>query len=217
MSEFPGIITVLAGVNGAGKSSVAGASVRSGGGEYFNPDEAARRYRETVPGTTQEQANAWAWETGRKRLEEAISRELAFTFETTLGGNTIPGMLLDAARAGIPVWIFYVGLSSAELHLARVRQRVAYGGHDIPEAKIRERWENSLRNLIFLVPHLNALSVFDNSAEGDPASGKSPAPLHILSMRGGKITQMISPPEAPLWTKPLLVAAMRQDPEWTGT
>ena len=37
-----GIITVLAGVNGAGKSSVAGNYIRQTGGDYYNPDEATR-------------------------------------------------------------------------------------------------------------------------------------------------------------------------------
>jgi predicted ABC-type ATPase len=47
---------VLAGTNGAGKSSVAGALIRSSGGDYFNPDEVAKRLRSTQPGLTQRQA-----------------------------------------------------------------------------------------------------------------------------------------------------------------
>lgn len=52
-------IHVLAGVNGAGKSSIGGAAVRQHGGEYFNPDEAARALREKDPTLTQADANTW--------------------------------------------------------------------------------------------------------------------------------------------------------------
>ena len=39
-------IYVLAGVNGAGKSSIGGAMIRAAGGQYYNPDEAARQLME---------------------------------------------------------------------------------------------------------------------------------------------------------------------------
>lgn len=212
MPEPRQAIVVLAGVNGAGKSSVAGASLRANGGDYFNPDEEARRYRELQPDATVEQANAWAWRMGKGRLEIAIARNLAFHFETTLGGNTIPDLLLRAATNGTPVRMFYVGLATPELHIERVRQRVARGGHDIPEEKIRERWEKSLFNLIRLLPHLSELRVFDNSSPADPATGQAPMPLPLLAMREGLILQMAEASVTPVWAKPLLAAALRLDP-----
>lgn len=57
-------IWVLAGTNGAGKSSVAGAILRRSGGDYFNPDEVAQRLRSADPLLTQRQANAAAWAAG---------------------------------------------------------------------------------------------------------------------------------------------------------
>src|SRR2546422_5178074 len=50
-----------------------------------------------------------------------------------------------------------VGLSSAELHIARVRARVAKGGHDIPEPRIRDRYDRSRLNLIHLMARLTEL------------------------------------------------------------
>ena len=49
------------------------------------------------PGLGQTEANAAAWEQGRKLLERAIDQGLDFTFETTLGGSTMPGLLAEAA------------------------------------------------------------------------------------------------------------------------
>ena len=67
---------VLAGVNGGGKSSIGGAMIRSAGGEYYNPDEAARRLMQVNPGLDQTAANAAAWQQGRRLLERAIVERL---------------------------------------------------------------------------------------------------------------------------------------------
>ena len=95
-----------------------------------------------------------------------------FAFETTLGGKTITALLERALGAGGEVRIWYVGLSTPELHLARVRARVARGGHDIPEAQIRARYDASRLNLIRMLPHLTELRVYDNSVEAVPQHGR---------------------------------------------
>ena len=121
-------IYVLAGVNGAGKSSIGGAMIRASGGEYYNPDEAAKALIAANPGLEQAKANAAAWRQGKRLLERAITERLDFAFETTLGGGTMTGILADAAAAGFEVRVFYVGLASPELHLERVSRRVGAGG-----------------------------------------------------------------------------------------
>src|ERR1700694_843002 len=93
-------IGVLAGVNGAGKSSLGGALVRGAGVEYFNPDEAARQIRH-ARGCASDVANSIAWEEGKRRLEAAISSRISYVFESTLGGRTIPALLVKAAQSGI--------------------------------------------------------------------------------------------------------------------
>lgn len=67
-------IVVLAGTNGAGKSSVAGAALRQAGGDYFNPDEVASRLREVDPALSRRKANSRAWHVGRHLLERAIEQ-----------------------------------------------------------------------------------------------------------------------------------------------
>jgi predicted ABC-type ATPase len=202
-------IFVLAGTNGAGKSSVAGARFRRRGGDYFNPDEATREILNRNPGTTLDQANSGAWLEGKRLLERAIARKLDFAFETTLGGNTIPSLLEQALDSGIEVAIWYVGLESPELHIARVRERVARGGHDIPEAKIRERYDQSRLNLIRLIPKLTELRLFDNSAPGDPVRGIPPKPKLILHLEKGKIVGGCVLDDVPDWAKPIVAAALR--------
>jgi predicted ABC-type ATPase len=199
---------VLAGTNGAGKSSIAGAMLRQAGAEYFNPDEAARLIQSANPGTSQVDANAAAWQQGKRLLERAIAERSDFAFETTLGGRTITGLLERALSSGIEVRVWYVGLDTPERHVARVRARVARGGHDIPEARVRDRFDTSRLNLIRLLPRLTELVVYDNSAEADPRSGTAPEPLLVLRWARGKIAESCALPLTPAWAKPILAAAM---------
>ncbi len=181
---------------------------RAAGADYFNPDEAAKALIVANPGLEQINANAAAWHQGRRLLERAIAERLDYAFETTLGGSTIPRLLAEAASQGIEVRVWYVGLASPEAHIARVRQRVAAGGHDIPDSTIRRRWRHSRLNLVQLLPALTELRVYDNSAETDPASGHAPQPLLVLHVDRGRI---VGPPDlssTPDWAKPIVAAAL---------
>ncbi|MET0541662.1 MAG: hypothetical protein ABWZ88_07895, partial [Variovorax sp.] len=177
---MPANIFVLAGVNGAGKSSIGGAALQARKVPYFNPDLAARALQDANPNLSLEAANGHAWEYGRRGLERALEEGGNYAFETTLGANTIPDMLLAGARAGALVHVWYAGLSSPERHIQRVQDRVTAGGHAIPEHKIRERYLSSRANLVKLLPYLASLRVYDNSAEGDPKAGKAPKPVLLL-------------------------------------
>ena len=203
----PACIYVLAGTNGAGKSSLAGAMFLQAGVEYFNPDQAARLIRLRHPRASQADANGAAWTEGKRLLERAIAERLTFAFETTLGGTTMTALLERALAAGLEVRVWYVGLSSPELHLARVRARVARGGHDIPAAQVRARYDSSRLNLIRLVPRLTELRVYDNSAEADPRAGVAPSPELILRMVRGKVVESCALARAPGWAKPILSAS----------
>jgi predicted ABC-type ATPase len=200
-------IQVLAGVNGAGKSSIGGAEMRAAGSNYYNPDEATRQLQEK--GASLDDANARAWALGRTLLERAIDRGLDFAFETTLGGSTIARLLREASERGIEVFVWYVGLASADLHLARVRARVRRGGHDIPETLIRQRYERSRLNLISLLPSLTQLRLYDNSAEGDPAAGVTPRPRLVLHFDRGMIVGPADLSATPEWARPVVAAVLR--------
>ena len=202
-------IYVIAGVNGAGKSSVAGETFRQSGADYYNPDEAARRLVTANPSLNQPEANSAAWHEGVRLLKRSIDERLDFAFETTLGANTIPRLLREAANAGIEIYVWYVGLESPELHIARVKARVARGGHDISEKDIRRRYQHSRLNLIELLPFLRALRIFDNSAEADPAGGQTPKPKLVLWMERGKILEPKDLTGTPGWAKPIVAAAMK--------
>jgi predicted ABC-type ATPase len=161
------------------------------------------------PGMKQSEANAAAWHQGRRLLERAIAERLDFAFETTLGGSTLSRLLAQAADSGAEVHVLYIGLASPELHLARVRSRVRAGGHDIPEADIRRRYEHSRLNLVHLLPKLASLRVYDNSAEADPAKGRAPEPRLVLHLEKGRIRNPEDLASTPAWAKPVVAAALK--------
>lgn len=203
-------IYVLAGTNGAGKSSIGGSAFREHGSDYFNPDEAARRLRVGNPKLSQAEANSAAWHHGRHLLERAVKERLNFNFETTLGGNSITKLLEQALQRQIEVRIWYIGLDNVEKHMARVKARVKRGGHDIPESDIRKRFDQSRLNLIRLLPHLTELRVYDNSVEADPQTGKSPTPRLILHTLRGKLVGPRRLAGTPEWAKPIVAAALQK-------
>lgn len=175
---------VLAGVNGAGKSSIGGFLLQRIGLDWFNPDTFARELV-AATGCDQLEANAAAWHEGMRRLDDAIADVRNYAFETTLGGNTVPQKIL-AASATHDVLLWFCGLDTPERHIARVHSRATAGGHDIPAAKIRERYPRALENLIGLMPHLARLQVYDNSLDV-VKNAAIPDPLLVLAMADGKL------------------------------
>ena len=200
---------VLAGTNGAGKSSIAGAMLLEQGVTYFNPDQAAAQIREENPHLSLTEAQSIAWREGLRLLKRAIAERLDYAFETTLGGKTITKLLEGAATSGVEVRVWYVGLDSAERHIARVGARVKRGGHDIPEQKIRERFARSILNLMRLMPRLTELRVYDNSFEADPHTGANPEPNLILHLDHGRIVGGCELAATPEWAKPVVLTALR--------
>jgi predicted ABC-type ATPase len=198
---------VIAGPNGAGKSSIVGEMIRESGGQYYNPDEVARRLRELERRLPAERANEIAWREGKRLLEESIEARRNFAFETTLGGRTIAATLHHAADCGFAIRMWFLALDSAEMHIERVTARVVAGGHDIPAEIIRERYTRSRHNLVLLLPRLESLKLFDNSIVA-PVSGKA-RPRLLLDWQNGSIRNRDVLVETPSWAKAIVAAALK--------
>jgi len=203
------VLHVLAGVNGSGKSSIGEEMFLAEGSVIFNPDTIARRIRALHPDISLTLANSHAWQIGKSLLEQAIAERRDYRLEATLGGRTITQLLQSAVKEGHQLQVWFCGLESPELHIQRVRARVALGGHGIPEEKVREGWTSSRKNLIRLLPHIHHLRVIDNSKEADPAEGKQPRPVLLLEMKKRKITAPADLSQAPDWAQPIIAAAIR--------
>ena len=206
------LIFVLAGVNGAGKSTAGERELTQAGLTWFNPDTFTRKLIASS-GASLEDANAMAWQQGVRQLDAALTNGTDYAFETTLGGKTIARKLRGASKTH-DVLMWFTGLDSPEHHIARIQLRVSRGGHDIPEAKVRERYASSRNNLIALLPHLTQLQVYDNSIDaivGQPM----PNPTLLLQLEAGRITypnDIDTLKHTPDWAKPILMAALSRLP-----
>ncbi len=202
-------IMVLAGVNGAGKSSLLGTMLREQDSDWFNPDAVAERLK--LAGWDQRMANARAWEVGKSRLVHAMASNDDYAFETTLGGNTIPSLIREAME-GHEVTMWFCGLESADLHIKRVANRVENGGHHVAADLIRARYERSRENLISLMDGLTTLRVYDNSVPLDEQNGGLKL---VLDLRKGVISTPGNREElrhTPEWAMPIVQRALQLYP-----
>jgi len=173
-SSHPSIV-VLAGPNGAGKSTAAPFLLRDTLAvlEFVNADQIAQGLSAFDPDTV-------AVTAGRlmlARLDDLARQHASFAFETTLASRSFAPWLRRRLFEGYTVHVVFLWLASAELALARVAERVARGGHDVPEEVVRRRYRAGLRNLFSLYrPLATTWRVYDSGDFHAPrlmASGQS--------------------------------------------
>ncbi len=140
-------IIIIAGPNGAGKTSFANEYYASENhqSEYINADEIARRLKKE--GVSTGQLDLKAGREMLKRIEELAQQRQNFTLETTLANLGYARKIPTWQKQGYVVILVYLRLPSIEDALARVKRRVELGGHNIPEATIRRRFDRSLSYL----------------------------------------------------------------------
>lgn len=86
-----------------------------------------------------------------------------FTFETVMSSPDKVEFLELAQRKGYRTYLYYVSTDSVDINIQRVANRVAEGGHDVPEDKIRKRYKGSLDLLPAAVEATDRAYIFDNS------------------------------------------------------
>lgn len=98
--------------------------------------------------------------------QKLIAAGESFTFETVMSHPSKVDLLRMAREKGYRTYLYYIATNDAEINVARVRIRVAAGGHPVPEHLIRARYERSLHLLPEAIKHSNRAYIFDNSGEG---------------------------------------------------
>lgn len=162
MTEDSPTIIVLGGPNGAGKTSSArtlladtlsvltfvNADVIAQGLAGFDPDSAAIEASRIM----------------LDRLRALAARRESFAFETTLAARSYAAWLHELRQTGYIVHLIYFWLATADLAVNRVAERVRFGGHDVPQKTIRQRYQRSLTNFFTLYsPQVNFWRVYDNT------------------------------------------------------
>ena len=155
-------ILVIAGPNGAGKTTFA---------TEFLPHEADcpifLNADLIAAGLSPFRPSRVALEAGRLVLKQidALARQgRSFAFETTLSGRGHARRIAQWQEQGYRVKLFFLRLPTPEAAIARVAQRVTEGGHDVPEAVIRRRFQEGWRNFEEMYRGLvDGWAVYDNS------------------------------------------------------
>ncbi len=147
--------TLIAGVNGTGKSSLRGVLEGQGVnlGHIVDADLIAK------------QNHMDAVRAGRQAIEEiegCLARNASFTQETTLAGKRIEKTLRQARKQGYYVVLYYIGLSSAQESLLRIQNRVRKGGHDIPPEDVKRRFSGRWEALKRVFPYCDEVIFYDN-------------------------------------------------------
>ena len=137
-------IIIIAGPNGAGKTTLARELLPNEANisTFINADLLAA-------GLDPLQPERAAFQAGRMMLQmidDCVRRGESFAFETTLSGRSYARMIPRWREDGYWVTLVYLRVSSPEVVISRVRQRVLEGGHDVPEDVIRRRFHASLYN-----------------------------------------------------------------------
>lgn len=97
----------------------------------------------------------------RKLLE----RKATFTFETVMSHRGKVALLAEAQHAGYRTYLYYVATDDPEINVSRVANRVALGGHHVPEDKVVSRYHRSLELLMEAIKHASRAYIFDNSTD----------------------------------------------------
>ena len=155
------ILTVIAGPNGSGKTSFTRTlDLRD---ELLNPDEVAAQMSPSAPGNAAIQAGREVL----RRMAAHLKAGTSFGLETTLAGEGPLRTIRTAKQQGFVINLIYIALDTPERNIDRVTERVARGGHDVPDEDVRRRYERSLANAPEAIRLADFANVFDNSGIDD--------------------------------------------------
>lgn len=153
---------IIAGCNGAGKTTTSFTILPEilNCKEFVNADEIAK-------GLSPFQPEKVAFEAGRimlHRINELLSNNEVFAFETTLATKSYKSKVILAQEKGYKVILLFFWLQDVNLAIERVRTRVQEGGHNIENDVIRRRYANGLINLFKIyLPIVDEAMIFDNT------------------------------------------------------
>ena len=154
-------LTIIAGANGSGKSTLTSRSTFIYKTPLLDPDAISKALQPSIPGASAVAAARQVLIAAGKHIERGES----FAVETTLAGKHYLQMMLDARIRGFEVVLVYIGTENVEINLARIKNRVLAGGHDVPESDVRRRYQRSFKSLLIAKERADYTILFDNSSE----------------------------------------------------
>lgn len=153
---------IISGCNGSGKTTASYTLLPQmlDCNQFVNSDEFAKSLSPFDPSAASVSASRYML----MKYHFLMNRSMDFGIETTLATRALLNMVKDAQAGGYEVTILYFWLNSPELAIARVRNRVSAGGHNIPDEVIRRRYTVGLQYLFkYYIPACDRWIIADNS------------------------------------------------------
>ena len=152
---FMKIYTIVAGVNGCGKSSLTGVlrTEIDNLGKIIDVDKITANCGGNL------------LEGGKKAvalIDECLEKEICFTQETTLSGRKTLDTVKRAVAKDYYIRLYYVGLDTMEESLLRIENRVKRGGHHINTDTVANRFHKRFDDLLAVLPYCNEAEFYDN-------------------------------------------------------
>lgn len=182
---------LLAGGNGAGKSTFYRCMLQPRGLALVNADNIAR----SLDPDNAELASYAAAELAEHLRYDLLNKGVSFCFETVFSHPSKIDFMAQAKALGYEVILVFIHLDNSELNSARVAQRVSEGGHSVPEDKIVSRIPRTLGHIKAALPLADQVHLLDNSNSERPLQ-------RIASLNQGMLTNHIAP--LPSWASELL-------------
>ncbi len=158
------VFLVIGGPNGAGKSTCS-LNYLPEGMTYVNADEVAK----TLPGYPSPAVDMQAARIALEMMDEFERSRDGFAVETTLATRSLAGRIVRLRSLGYEARLVFIWSPSAEFSVRRVAARVRSGGHHIPEATIRRRYQAGIDNFFRIYrPIVDAWDVLENFTAGGP-------------------------------------------------
>ena len=184
-------IWLLAGGNGAGKSTFYRLFLAPRGIKLLNADLIAKEINPENP----EKVSYEAANLVGRLLEDLLDQGISFCYETVFSHGSKIDFVAKAKAQGYKIILVYIHLEIPELNEARVQQRVTEGGHDVPADKIHNRIPRTMKHISTILPLVNEARLLNNSSRKNPYQ-------QVALVKQGRRKEVVDP--LPTWAEDML-------------
>ncbi len=184
-------IWILAGGNGAGKTTFFRRHLKPRGMRLINADLIAKQLDKEYP----ERVSYQAARIAEKLRTTLLENEASFCFETVFSHESKIDFVGRAKGHGYQLVLAYIHLTNTELNQARVMQRVAEGGHHVPPDKIVSRIPRTMQHIRVALPLFDYVQLYDNSFKEEPFQ-------NVANIKAGTLNIIQNP--LPSWALEIL-------------